>query len=216
MKRSRRSFTVGLALVAAVLAACNSSVNSPIRIGDGETVSGSLSTGNGTITVGTDTTIGGTCRAVNGLVDIGARTRVEGLTTVNGSIRTHEGVRVEGEVESVNGPIRLGDGTEVEGDVSTINGAIEMVATTAMRDVMTVNGDVRLLRRSVVRGDVVIKDKMGSSSRNQPLRIEIAEGSTVEGSIIVEDEDLDVRVILRGGGSVTGSIKGAEVVNEET
>jgi hypothetical protein len=213
--RFRRSYCIGIGLAIVVLGACTASINSPIRIGDGETVSGSLSTVNGTITVGSDTTIAGTCRAVNGLVDIGARTRVEGLTTVNGSIRTREGVKVDGEVESVNGPIQLGEGTEVSGDVATINGMIEMLASTAMQDVVTVNGDIRLLRRSVVRGDVIVKDKMGSSTRNQPLRIEIAEGSTVEGSIIVEDDDLDVRVILRDGGSVTGTIQGAEVETDE-
>ena len=208
-----RVVTISVILALAGLTACNASINSPIRVGDGETRSGGLSTVNGSITIGSDAAVEGSCRSVNGGISVGDRSRVEGLQAVNGSIRVGREVQVDGEVESVNGPVSLDVGTEVTGEVGTINGPIELTGATVGRDLRTVNGRIRLFDRSVVKGDIVIEDKMGSSRRQRPLEIEISGGSIVEGDLIVEDQDLEVRVRLSDGGKVLGRVENAQIVD---
>jgi predicted acyltransferase (DUF342 family) len=189
----RRS-TVNLArslgiLLVLVLGGCDISVNSSIVVPDGESRSGSLTTVNGDVSIGKDCTIEGSSRSVNGSVKVGDRSKVEDLTAVNGSIRTGEGVSVDGNVESVNGTVELGAGSEVSGKVATVNGSI------------------------VVKGDVVIEDKMDVSTSHRPIEIEVTGGSIIEGDVVVK-RNVDVRLILRDGGKVLGQVDGAEVIDK--
>jgi len=150
---------------------------------------------------------------VNGSIKVGDRSRVEDLTVVNGSIRTGEGVSVDGNVESVNGTVELGAGSEVSGKVATVNGSIKLDHTVVQRDVQTVNGDIELRDKSVVKGDIVIKDKMNVSTRSRPIEIEVTGGSIIEGDIVIK-RNVDVRLILRDGGKVLGQVGDAEVIDK--
>lgn len=213
MRHIRQGSILVLALAGA-LCACNTRVNSPIVVDDGQTRSGSLSTVNGRISIGEDCTIRGSCRSVNGDVTVGDRSQVEDLTAVNGSIRAGSGVKIDGDVDSVNGDVSLEDGSSVTGDISTINGSVELEQALVQYDLRTVNGDIRLRKQSVVRGDIVIEKKLGNSRRRRPQRVEISGGSIVEGNLIVEDAELEVRVLLRDGGEIRGRIENAEVERE--
>ncbi len=207
-----RNLPIALVLALVTLTACNASINAPIRVGDGETRSGGLSTVNGGITVGSDATVGGSCKSVNGGIKIGERSRVGGIKAVNGPIRVGREVQVDGGVDSVNGPVSLDRGTRVAGGVETINGPIELTGAIVDLDLRTVNGSIGLHEQSVVKGDIVIEDKLGNSRRRHPLEIEITGGSVVEGDLIVEDQDLEVRVLLRDGGKVLGRVENAQIV----
>ena len=77
----------------------------------------------------------------------------------------------------------------------------------------SVNGDIELRDNSVVKGDIVIEDKMGVSTRSHPIEIEVTGGSIIEGDVVVK-RNVDVRLILRDGGKVLGQIDGAEVIDE--
>ena len=148
---------------------------------------------------------------MNGSVIVGDRSRVEDMSAVNGSVRTGEGVSVKGDIESVNGSVELGAGSEVSGKVGTVNGDIELTQTTVQRDVRTVNGDIELRDNSIVKGNVVIEDKMDASKRQQPIEIQVNGGSTIEGDVVVK-RDVDVRLMLSDGGKVLGQVDGAEVI----
>jgi hypothetical protein len=81
------------------------------------------------------------------------------------------------------------------------------------RDVRTVNGYIELRDKSVVKGDIVIKDKMGVSTRTRPIEIVVTGGSVIEGDIVVK-RNVDVRLILLDGGKVLGQVDGAEVIDK--
>ncbi|MDH3903972.1 MAG: hypothetical protein OES90_12200, partial [Xanthomonadales bacterium] len=187
---------------------------------------------------GEDCTIEGTSRSVNGSVKVGNRSSVEDLTVVNGSIRTGEGVSVDGNVESVNGTIELGNGSGVSGEVSTVNGSIVLNQTVVQRDVLTMHGDIELRDKSVVKGDIVIGGKIGvietenktsvvkvednvgvividdkKRDSNRPIEIEVTGGSIIEGNVMVK-RNVEVRLILSDGGKVLGQVDGAEVIDK--
>ena len=133
------------------------------------------------------------------------------VATVNGGIEIGEGTVVDGEVESVNGPISMEAGARAR-EVGTINGSVELSGAEVEHDVSTYNGDVTLSDGASVGGDIrILEPDSGSSRRNRALRIHIEDGSIVQGSVIVENEDLEVEVYLRGG-AVSGEIRGAKVV----
>jgi hypothetical protein len=111
----------------------------------------------------------------------------------------------------VNGSIDLRTATQVLGEVTTINGSIDLRQATVIRGITTVNADIRLQESSVVKGDIVVEHKMGNSTRRRPLEIELSGGSTVEGSIIVENPDIEVKVLLLEGSKVLGRVENAEV-----
>ena len=212
-----RALSVGIVAVTVLLAACGTSINSDIRIADGEKRTGDLTTVNGRILLGADSEVEGKCRTVNGGIRVEDGARVGSLATVNGSIRGGERVVVAGDVESVNGSISLASDSRVAGEVSSINGGIDLEQTTVVGDLRTVHGNVDLRSGVTVKGDVVFEKKIGSSwSQSRPLRIEIADGSIVEGDLIVEDRDLKVEVVLRGGGRVLGRIENASVIEDDT
>jgi hypothetical protein len=61
----------------------------------------------------------------------------------------------------------------------------------------------------------VIERKLGNG-RDGPLVVRIDGGSTLEGDLIVEDADLDVKVYLRSGGRILGEVRNAELIREDT
>jgi hypothetical protein len=180
-----------------VLGGCKIGSDSPIVVPDGESRTGlmTMTSVSGNVSIGKYCTIEATSRTINGLVKVGAQSKVEDLSTINGSIQTDEGVNVDGNVESVTGSIKLNQ-------------------TVVQRDVRTVNGDIELRNKSVVKGDIVIKNKIGVvTMRLRPVEIEVTGGSIIEGDVVVE-RNVDVRLILRDGGKVLGQVYGAEVIDE--
>lgn len=196
-----------------VLGGCDTSINSSIVVPDGESRSGSLMSVNGDVSIGKDCTIEGSSRSVNGSIKVGDRSRVEDLTVINGSVRTGEGVSVNGNVESVNGMIELGTGSGVSGKVASVNGSIELNQTMVQQDIRTVNGDIKLRDKTIVKGDIVIEGKMDDSTRSSPIEIEVAGGSVIEGDIVVK-RNVDIRLILSEGGKVLGQVGDVEVIDK--
>ena len=88
----------------------------------------------------------------------------------------------------------------------------ELDHTIVQRDVRTVNGDIKLRDNSVIKGDVVIEDKMDVAKRQRPIEIEVTGGSIIEGDVVVK-RNVDVRLILRDGGKVLGQVDGVEVID---
>lgn len=190
-------------------------VNSSIHVRDGEQRDGDLTTVNGGIRIGDDATIRGDCHSVNGGIRVGRNSRVESLSSVNGGIEIEEGTSIRESVNSVNGRVTMERDTRA-GNLSAVNGPIQLLGAEIERDVRTVNGGIALRHGALVRGDIVIEEPgRGWHDRRDerdPLKIEIEDGSVVEGSIINEDPDLRVEIYLRGGGRVNGRIENARVI----
>ncbi|MCP3981860.1 MAG: hypothetical protein GY716_21365 [bacterium] len=211
--RPTKRICLAVAVAALWLGACNTSINAPIDIADGETSAGDLNTVNGSISLGRESHVRGSCRSVNGNVELDDGARASGVATVNGTIRIGADAVIEGDAESVNGRVSTRAGCTIKGDVSTVNGSIDLRGTRVEDNIHTVNGRVSLQEQSVVGGDVVIKDQVGGSRK--PLEIEISGGSVVEGDVINEDDDLTVRVYLSGGGKILGRTENVEVIQDQ-
>ena len=198
----------------ALFSACDVGVNKTIYVEDGETRRGGINSVNGGVIVGKDCTLMGSSRTVNGRIEIGAGSRVEDLMSVNGSIDVDENVEVSGDVETVNGNISCAAGVEIDGKVQSINGRLRLSGATVHRELKTINGDITLEKQTTVKGDVVIEGRRrGQSEKWNQISIRVV-NSVVEGDIIVEDEDANVRVYLSEGGKVLGKIEKAEIVEE--
>ena len=209
----RRLCILSILLLAVALPASATGINSSIHVESGEFVENDLSTLNGDIRIDDGATVRGEAESVNGGVEVGRNVEVQGVSTVNGGVEIGEGAVVDGDVASVNGPISMEAGSQAR-EVGTVNGSVELDGADVETDVSTYNGDVTLRGGANVGGDIRIKEsRSGSSRRDQALRIYIEDGSTVQGSVIVENEDQEVEVYLRGG-SVAGEIRGATVVEK--
>ncbi len=227
MRKTNQMFT--LVFACALAASCG--VNSSIVIADGESADGG-STVNGSVRIGSGCTVSGNCRTVNGRVTVGRGSSVGGLATVNGSITIADEVSAANDVRTVNGSLVLGSGISVEGGLETVNGSVECgpgVVTEGISTVnggisidgtrvggalTTTNGSVSLTGGARVAGDVIIKGKDRPGARKKTVEIVIADGSVVEGGVVVRDADRQVKVILVRGGTVRGEIKNAEVVED--
>lgn len=198
-----------------ILTACNFSVNQTIHIQDDETKHSSINTVNGNIIIGNRCDIQGKCRSVNGNIDVGHDSRVKELQTVNGGIRIDSDTIVKRDVESVNGSVTCESGVAVKGDISTINGRVKLCNSEVSHDITTINGDITLKEKSIVRGDIVIKDNKGRSKSKRALEIRLSNESVVEGDIIVKDRDIKVEVYLSDGSKVLGRVRNAEVIEEK-
>ncbi len=205
---------IAAVVMALALAGCNTSVNSSLRLADGEVSEGGLSTVNGSIEVGDRCEVHGACRTVNGSIDVGHESRVEELQTVNGSIRVGQNVAVDGDVESINGGVEIDLDSTMRGDVTTVNGDIVLEGVQLEGGISTHNGDVTLSGTTEVTGHVQIKRARGSVS-DSTLEIRIENGAVVRGSVVVEDGARPVKVFLEGDGSVKGEIVNAEVVRAD-
>ncbi|MEM1206841.1 MAG: hypothetical protein AAGN66_26645 [Acidobacteriota bacterium] len=204
---------VGSIALLLVTISCDASVNKSIRIGDGETSTGGLSSVNGSIRIGTGATVRGDAETVNGGVDVGDQAKVGDVGTVNGSIDVGTDVVVDGAVESVNGSVKCDRGTVVRRDVETVNGSIKLAGTTVEGKIETVNGTIVLDRGTRVVGDVIIQKSRGwGGNRRKALEIHVRDGSVIEGDVIARGSKRPVVVRLEGGGRVNGEIRGAEVI----
>ena len=193
--------------------ACDFGVNKTIYVDDGETRRGGINSVNGGIIVGKDCALMGSSRTVNGRIEIGSGSRVEDLQSVNGSVDVDEKVVVNGDIETVNGNITCGAGTEIDGGILSINGRVRMSGTVVGRDVKTINGNITVENESTVKGDIVIEGHRRGGKDSNQITIRII-NSVIEGDVIVEDEDVNVRVYVSAGGKVLGTVKNAEVVEE--
>jgi DUF4097 and DUF4098 domain-containing protein YvlB len=188
------------------------SLNSSVRVGDGEIREDGVSAVNGKIAIGSQATVQGACQTVNGSITVGEDSNVLGLQTVNGGVDVGSRTVVRGDITAVNGSISMDSGASASG-VSTVNGGIELTGAKVEDDVMTVNGNIELREATTVGGDIVIQTRgRNSTKRREPLVIELDQGSVVRGSILVEDEDDTVEVHLRGGSRVLGTIENATVI----
>ncbi len=226
--------TLGIiSIMGLVFAGCNVGVNKSIHIRDGETVNHGPKTVNGSIIIGNNCTIRGNCDTVNGRIKVGDNCEVRSLHTVNlgvsvgnhtvvegsiaavnGSITCGEEVKVDDDVTTVNGSIHCGKGVSIQGSVSNVNGDHTLIDTVVKGDLKTNTGDITLQENSIVEGDIIIRRSRSFFNRQRHLDIRISGNSEVKGDIIVEDNDLKVKVFLSGGGKVLGKIHDAEVVNE--
>jgi DUF4097 and DUF4098 domain-containing protein YvlB len=208
----RRVSSVWLVWVApVVLCGCNVAVNRNVALHDGATVRSSHHTVNGSITVGANCDVRGTCESVNGGITVGPDSRVRTLQTVNGPIDLGERVLVRGEVSSVNGAVRCQSGVKIERGIFSVNGKVELTGTTVARDIKTYNADVTLWGQSVVKSSIIVKRRDDHSDQRGHVEIRVADGSVVQGDVIVQDPDVDVDVYLTNGGAVQGRIEGATV-----
>jgi len=97
--------------------------------------------------------------------------------------------------------------------VASVNGDIDLDSTEVEHNVVTYNGNITLSHKTVVHGDIIVKDNKGKSNSLRSLKIWIKD-SVVEGDIIVREEEKIVEVYLLNGGKVEGRIEGAEVFRE--
>ncbi len=99
----------------------------------------------------------GEVSTVNGSIQLESNAVVYGAETVNGGIRVGESVTINGSLLTVNGGIRTSAGTVVEDEVRTINGRVRLYSTQVGANVETSNGDIDLRDGSTVEGDIVVK-----------------------------------------------------------
>lgn len=193
--------------------ACDASVNSSRRLGDGERSHG-LNSVNGSIYIGARCTVDGSSHTVNGRIEVGDGSQVEALETVNGRIEVGTGVTVAGDAETVNGSVECGPGSRVRGRIGTVNGRVELRGAEVDEEVATVNGDVLLREKSVVRGSIVIKGRRGHffGGHGHDLEIRVEGGSVVEGGIDVRDPERKVKVYLDKDSTIKGDVRNAEVI----
>ena len=193
---------------------CKISINKTLYVNDGENVYSDVMTINGSIFVGSNCEVHGSCRTVNGVIEVGKYSKAEDLQSVNGSIRVAEDVYVRGDVEAVNGSISCDPDVKVKGKVVSVNGNIELQKTRVKRDVRTYNGHISLLDSTIIYGNVIVKRTKGSFERRKPLKIEIRNGSIVEGDVIAEREDDNIELVLSDGGRVMGDVENILVIEE--
>jgi len=149
--------------------------------------SGSYSTVNKSISIGENTTAGDV-ESVNGSIRIGDNSFVDSVEAVNGSIKLGNDVTVDDSVEAVNGTITLQAGCQVGGHVETVNGTVRMENTQVADNVETVNGALRILDRSEVSGNVLVRkpNGWGWNHRSNPVEVEIGQDVVVHGDLIFE------------------------------
>ncbi len=94
---------------------------------------------------------------VNGRIDLDDEVVIVHAETVNGGIRVGEDVRVNGSLETVNGGIRTGSGTVIANRILTVNGKIQLRNTHVGENVQTSNGDIEIRDGSTIEGDIVVR-----------------------------------------------------------
>ncbi len=196
-----------------VLVAAGGNWDESVEISDGSVHQGKISAVNGRVRVGHNAEVG-RCSTVNGSIVVGDQSRVQEAESVNGRIDIGAGTVVAEEVSTVNGPITMESRSSAD-EVSSVNGAIRLEGAEVNHDVSTINGDVTMSDGARVGGNIIVQDPgRNSSRRKRPIVIELDGGSVVAGDIIVEDEDIPVKVYIRGGSQVGGKIRGAEVIRD--
>lgn len=205
---------VSLALLAVATIACDASINKSISVGEGESVSGGLTSVNGSIRIGDQANVSGGAQTVNGRIKVGDSAQVESLTTVNGSISIGGATQINGDVESVNGSVSTGAGTNVDGDIQTINGGVSLEGTAVTGSVETRNGSVRLTAGSSVARDVRIEGSAGNFGKGT-LEILLTGGSVIEGDLIIDDKRRKVTLTIDETSSIKGEVRGGEITRAQ-
>lgn len=147
----------------------------------------------------------GEIETVNGGVRVESQARVRTVSTVNGGVRVDDGAAI-GSVETVNGGITFGEGVVVERDAETVNGGIELGrATRVDGKVSTVNGRINLEEAEIGDGIETVNGD-----------IDVGEGSTVHGGILVEKptgnwlnwggKSRDPRIVIGANAVVEGDL----------
>jgi predicted acyltransferase (DUF342 family) len=213
--KTGRSVSVFIITAAILFSGCNLAINHSYGLRDGGILRSGKTVVNGSVHVGSDCKVEGICRSINGTIGIGENSKVESLQSINGGITLEKDVTVHGNVTAVNGSVACMPNTTVQGIVTAINGSIELNNADVERDLKIYNGDISLRNDSMVHGDIIVGRNRGKSDRIINIRIEIADGSVVEGDVLVEEKDAEVEVILRGNGKVKGRVRGAEVIERE-
>jgi predicted acyltransferase (DUF342 family) len=167
-----------MAFLVLATAGCNSSVSGDIEVPAGAadargglTVNGNVIVGeraqagdasfrtvNGRIEIGEGARVKN-CATVNGKLVVGADSETGDLEAVNGSVVTGTNTRIHGHVQLVNGGIQLGSGTRVSGDLQTVNGRIELRGAEVGGDVANVHGDMLITEGTVVKGTVIVREQ---------------------------------------------------------
>ncbi len=191
------------AVLAAPTAGCveihsNGSDNSAVRVGDGESRDGDISTRNGAITIGTGATVDGNVSSRNGAISISSEARTGNVSSRNGAIRLDESVHA-GSFDTRNGAIGIGVGSRIQGPVETRNGGVRVDRDSRLEDaIRTRNGGIRLGESVEVSG--------GLETRNGG--IQTAAGSHLGGSVITRNGTIrleETRVegdVDSGGGDI--------------
>ncbi len=209
-----KSFRILTAALTALLLAAPllAGPNDSVHIDAGDTLDRGVSSLNGRIQVDGGARINGEVESVNGSIRIGRDAQIEAVSSVNGSIKIGDGTEIQRKVSSVNGSISLERDARAQG-VASVNGSIELRGADIDDNIETYNGRVEVLDGSRVGGDILVRERDGTSRQSQPLRI-VIDGSQVDGDVINEEDRIEVEVVLRNGGQVAGEIRGAEVVQE--
>ncbi len=210
----KRAMTWALCLAqATVWLACDFGVNENIAVPDGETRQVSLNTVNGNIAIGQGCRVQD-CRTVNGRIAVDRDSETANLQAANGKIDLGKHVVVHGNIETLNGSVVLGSGSSVDGSVTTINGKVTLHSAVVNENVETGFGNIILLGASRIKNDVRVQGR--DADGGELLIIRLAEGSVVEGDIIVEDKNRRVELHLIAGGRVLGKVKGVAAIKEHT
>jgi DUF4097 and DUF4098 domain-containing protein YvlB len=193
--------------------AAETTVNKSIHIEKGERHSGSCTSVNGSIEIDEGAEVSGGCKTVNGSIRLAEECYVHDLQSVNGSIHVGEKSEVRSDIETVNGGVDCKEGVQISGEINTVNGSIKLTGAKVEEDISTYNGSISLTDNAIAHSDIIIKDNKGHNDRREPLRITI-DNSVVEGDIINREDDIEVIVYLRNGGTVKGEIIDARVEEE--
>jgi hypothetical protein len=216
MEKEMKKLNIVFLIIAAAfsLPACKTSLNESYIVNDGEMIDEGASTVNGMIQVGENAAVNGDCMSVNGTIDVGVNSRVKELSTVNGDINVGKDSNVRGDVHLINGNILCEPGVKVKGSVETINGRMKFEQTLVQNDLSTYNGNIEIYDKTVIDGDIIIKERHGMDMDHHKLAIEI-DNSHVKGDIINEDPETDVTVYLYNGGKVSGKVIAARVIDKQ-
>lgn len=212
MKRDRGILLLLCLFLSSCLLSGESTINKSIHVEDGAIKVDDLSSVNGSIKIGENCQVRGSCSTVNGSITVDDKSVVEDVSSVNGSVRIGQDCTIEGDAQTVNGDIYIEAGTKVEGEVQSVNGKIELEGVDVRRNLETINGGITLADKTIVGGDIIVKDNKGTSSRKRRLKIYLENKSVVEGDVVVEDRDIEVTVYISGGSEVKGEVINAEVV----
>ncbi len=185
-------------------------VNRSLTIANGQKINDDLSSVNGRIEVGENCLINGDCQTVNGSIKIGNFSKVKEVKTVNGNIELREGVEVDGDIELINGNVQAKTGSHITGDITSINGEVALFHTIVHQNLSVVNGDILLDDGTDIKGDIIIRGKPGRHA--QVVKIEIKNGSKVQGDIRVKDSRKKVEVYLSEDNKIFGEVINATLI----
>ncbi len=203
-----RTLTYALAGLLVLAPAYGFNVNQSVSLPADSTSDGASSI-NGSVSVGTNAVVNGSLSTVNGSIRVADNVRLQDAETVNGAVRFGNDVTAT-EVNSVNGTIYIGERGNISGEVSVVNGRIHIdPGSTVGGDVSNVNGEIEVEGSAIggdistVSGDVLLTGK-----------------SVLNGDLIIEKpsgwnwgrERRKPRIVIGPGSIVVGTIKAEQKI----